>query len=38
AAEDAVLGALDESQRETLFHLLQQAAGTVVTCPTVIDN
>jgi MarR family transcriptional regulator, lower aerobic nicotinate degradation pathway regulator len=38
AAEDEVLGALDESQREMLYHLLQQAAGTVVTCPQVIDD
>ena len=27
AAEDEVLGALDRSQRETLHHLLQQAAN-----------
>jgi MarR family transcriptional regulator, lower aerobic nicotinate degradation pathway regulator len=34
AVEDQVLGALDESQRETLYRLLQQAAnGAVVNCP-----
>jgi DNA-binding MarR family transcriptional regulator len=38
AAEDEVLGALDDTQRETLYNLLHQAAGTVVTCTTVIDN
>ena len=38
AAEDEVLGALDDTQRETLYNLLHQAAGTVVTCPTVIDD
>lgn len=27
AVEDEVLGALDESQRDTLYHLLQRAAG-----------
>jgi DNA-binding MarR family transcriptional regulator len=33
AVEDEVLGALDETQRETLYNLLQQAAaGTVVSC------
>jgi DNA-binding MarR family transcriptional regulator len=37
-AEDEVLGALDESQRETLFHLLQQAAGTPVTCSTQVTD
>jgi DNA-binding MarR family transcriptional regulator len=30
AVEDEVLGALDDSQRETLFNLLQQAAGTAL--------
>src|SRR6202163_495528 len=31
--EDEVLGALDDSQRETLYSLLQQAAaGTTVSC------
>ncbi len=35
AVEDEVLGALDETQRETLYNLLQQAAaGTVVSCAT----
>jgi DNA-binding MarR family transcriptional regulator len=38
AAEDEVLGGLDESQRETLYRLLQQAAGTVVTCTQVTDD
>jgi MarR family transcriptional regulator, lower aerobic nicotinate degradation pathway regulator len=38
AAEDEVLGALGEAQRETLYNLLQQAAGTVVTCTKVIDD
>jgi DNA-binding MarR family transcriptional regulator len=34
AVEDQVLGPLDESQRETLYRLLQQAAnGAVVNCP-----
>jgi DNA-binding MarR family transcriptional regulator len=34
AVEDEVLGALDETQRETLYNLLQQAAaGTAVKCP-----
>jgi hypothetical protein len=33
-----VLGALGETQRETLYNLLHQAAGTVVTCTTVIDD
>jgi hypothetical protein len=33
AVEDEVLGALDDSQRETLYRLLQQAAaGTAVSC------
>src|ERR1700681_2045460 len=33
AVEDEVLGALDDSQRETLYSLLQQAAaGTTVSC------
>ena len=27
-----LLGALDDSQRETLYNLLQQAAGTAVSC------
>jgi DNA-binding MarR family transcriptional regulator len=32
--DDEVLGALDASQRETLYHLLQlAAAGTGVCCP-----
>jgi MarR family transcriptional regulator, lower aerobic nicotinate degradation pathway regulator len=35
AVEDEVLGALDHTQRETLYDLLQQAAaGTVVNCAT----
>jgi len=39
AAEDEVLGALDDSQRETLYNLLQQAAaGTAVNCTTAIDD
>ena len=38
SAEDEVLGALSETQRETLYNLLQQAAGTVVTYTKVIDD
>ena len=39
AAEDEVLGALDDSQRETLYSLLQQAAaGTAVSCAEAIDD
>jgi len=39
AVEDEVLGALDQSQRETLYSLLQQAAtGTVVSCTEAIDD
>jgi DNA-binding MarR family transcriptional regulator len=38
AAEDEVLGGLDETQRETLYHLLHQAAGTVATCSQVMDD
>ncbi len=39
AAEDEVLGALDDSQRETLYSLLQQAAaGTAVNCAEAIDD
>ena len=39
AVEDEVLGALDDSQRETLYSLLQQAAtGTVVSCTEAIDD
>jgi MarR family transcriptional regulator, lower aerobic nicotinate degradation pathway regulator len=39
ALEDEVLGALDESQRETLYNLLQQAAnGAAVDCTTAIDD
>jgi DNA-binding MarR family transcriptional regulator len=39
AVEEEVLGALDESQRETLYSLLQQAAsGTVVTCSAAVDD
>ena len=38
AVEDEVLGALDDSQRETLYSLLQQAAtGTVVKCAGAIE-
>jgi MarR family transcriptional regulator, lower aerobic nicotinate degradation pathway regulator len=37
--EDEVLGALDESQRETLYSLLQQAVtGTVVNCTEAIND
>ena len=38
AVEDEVLGALGKTQRETLYNLLQQAAGTMVTCTNVIDD
>jgi MarR family transcriptional regulator, lower aerobic nicotinate degradation pathway regulator len=39
AAEDEVLGALDETQRETLYNLLQQAvAGTAVSCAAAIGD
>jgi MarR family transcriptional regulator, lower aerobic nicotinate degradation pathway regulator len=39
ALEDEVLGALDESQRETLYNLLQQAAnGAAVDCTAAIDD
>jgi DNA-binding MarR family transcriptional regulator len=39
AVEDQVLGALDETQRETLYRLLQQAAnGAVVDCTEAIDD
>jgi DNA-binding MarR family transcriptional regulator len=39
AVEDEVLGALDASQRKTLYSLLQQAAtGTVVKCSAAIDD
>jgi MarR family transcriptional regulator, lower aerobic nicotinate degradation pathway regulator len=39
AVEDEVLGALDESQRETLYSLLQQAAaGTMMTCTKAIHD
>jgi DNA-binding MarR family transcriptional regulator len=39
AVEDEVLGALDDSQRETLYSLLRQAAaGTAVSCAEVIDD
>ncbi|MCW2539548.1 MAG: slyA [Frankiales bacterium] len=39
AGEDEVLGALDETQRETLYGLLQQAAnGAVVNCAEAIDD
>jgi DNA-binding MarR family transcriptional regulator len=38
AVEDEVLGALDDSQRETLYNLLQQAAGTAVNCTAATDD
>src|SRR3984893_4136583 len=38
AVEDEILGALDDSQRETLYNLLQQAAGTAVSCTAAIDD
>jgi DNA-binding MarR family transcriptional regulator len=39
AVENEVLGALDESQRETLYNLLQQAAnGATVNCTEAIDD
>jgi hypothetical protein len=39
AVEGQVLGALDDSQRETLYTLLQQAAtGTVVSCTEAIHD
>jgi DNA-binding MarR family transcriptional regulator len=39
AVEDEVLGALDQSQRETLYSLLQQAAaGTMMTCTQAIHD
>jgi DNA-binding MarR family transcriptional regulator len=39
AVEDEVLGALDDTQRETLYSLLQQAtAGTAVSCPAAIND
>jgi DNA-binding MarR family transcriptional regulator len=39
AGEDEVLGALDQTQRETLYSLLQQAAnGAVVNCAEAIDD
>ncbi|MDT4997358.1 MAG: hypothetical protein QOD45_1426 [Pseudonocardiales bacterium] len=39
AVEDEVLGALDETQRETLYSVLQQAAnGAVVDCAEAIDD
>ena len=39
AVEDEVLGALDHSQRETLYSLLRQAAaGTAVSCTEAIDD
>jgi MarR family transcriptional regulator, lower aerobic nicotinate degradation pathway regulator len=39
AGEDEVLGALDATQRETLYSLLQQAAnGAVVNCAEAIDD
>ena len=31
--DEEVLGTLDASQRETLYNLLEQAAGTAMTCP-----
>ena len=39
AVEDEVLSALDETQHETLYKLLQQAAaGTTVSCAEAIDD
>src|SRR3984957_5729860 len=38
AVEDEVLGALGKTQRETLYNLLQQAAGTMATCTNVIED
>jgi MarR family transcriptional regulator, lower aerobic nicotinate degradation pathway regulator len=39
AVENEVLGALDESQRETLYSLLQQAAnGATVNCTEAIND
>ena len=39
AVEGEVLGALDESQRETLYNLLLQAArGAEPSCPRAIDD
>jgi DNA-binding MarR family transcriptional regulator len=39
AVEGEVLGALDETQRETLYNLLQRAvAGTAVSCNAAIDD
>lgn len=39
AVEDEVLSALDETQREALYSLLQQAAaGTAVICAAAIDD
>jgi DNA-binding MarR family transcriptional regulator len=39
AVEEEVLGALDESQRATLYNLLLQAArGTETSCPQAIDD
>jgi DNA-binding MarR family transcriptional regulator len=39
AVEEEVLAALDASQRETLYSLLQQAAtGTVVNCTTAVHD
>jgi DNA-binding MarR family transcriptional regulator len=39
ASEDEVLGALDETQRETLYSLLHQASnGAVVDCTVAIDD
>jgi MarR family transcriptional regulator, lower aerobic nicotinate degradation pathway regulator len=39
AVEDEVLAALDDSQRETLYNLLQQAAaGTPMNCAEALDD
>jgi DNA-binding MarR family transcriptional regulator len=39
AVEEEVLGALDETERETLYNLLEKAAaGTVVTCTKAIRD
>src|SRR5487761_207320 len=38
AVEDEVLGALDDSQREALYSLLQHAVGAAVSCTEAIDD
>jgi DNA-binding MarR family transcriptional regulator len=37
SVEDEVLGALDDTERETLYRLLHQAAGSAVACPVIDD-